>query len=62
MTKPGQYPIIVEMTWRYYNLGTAEGGRQPVAGSGSSEPVQPLTFDVESHVISIGVRIPLQRY
>jgi hypothetical protein len=60
VTRPGQWPVIVEAAWRYYDFGTASGGTEPV-GTGES-PREPLTFDLDTQVISIGVRIPLQRY
>jgi opacity protein-like surface antigen len=62
VTRPGKWPVLIEASWRYYNLGSAEGGAVPLPGNGSEEPLQPLTFDVEQSVIAIGVRIPLQRY
>lgn len=62
VTRPGKWPVLIEASWRYYDLGSAEGGAVPLPGNGSEEPLQPLTFDVEQSVIAIGVRIPLQRY
>jgi hypothetical protein len=60
VTRPGQWPVILEATWRHYDFGTASGGAQPV-GTGSTAR-EPLTLDLETQVISIGVRVPLQRY
>jgi len=60
VTRPGQWPVIVEAAWRYYDFGTASGGAQPI-GTGSS-PREPFSFDIDTQVISIGVRVPLQRY
>lgn len=60
VTRPGKWPVIVEAAWRYYDFGTASGGTEPV-GTGES-PREPLTFDLDTQVISIGIRIPLQRY
>lgn len=59
LTKPGQWPVILEASYRYYNFGTAQGGSTPIDGGES--PVTPLKFDVENQVVSIGVRVPLQR-
>ena len=60
LTKPGEWPVMLEASWRYYDYGTAEGGVQPV-GAGS-QPQKALTFDNTAHVIAIGIRVPLQRY
>lgn len=59
---PGKWPIIVEASWRYYDYGLARGGSTPLAGSGGSEPVTPLTFVTSEQVVSLGIRIPLKRY
>ena len=62
VTRPGKWPIILEAAYRYYDFGSAEGGAAPLPGNGSSRPTEPVRFDVTSQVVSIGVRIPLQRY
>jgi len=56
------WPVILEATYRYFDLGTAVGGSTPLAGSGSSEPLAPYQFKNRNHVLSIGIRIPLKRY
>lgn len=61
LTRPGEWPVMLEASWRYYDYGTAEGGAQSV-GAGTSQPQKPLTFDNTAHVIAVGIRIPLQRY
>lgn len=61
ITRPGQHPVIVEASWRYFDLGEASGGSTPLPGNGSGAPLVPLTFDNTRQVLSIGVRIPLQR-
>lgn len=61
VTRPGQHPVIVEMSYRYFDLGEAQGGAAPLPGSGAGTPVTPLTYDNTRQVISLGVRIPLQR-
>lgn len=60
ITPPGRHPIIVEATWRYYDLGEAQGGAEP-ATSGRP-PRTPLSFDSRSSVVAVAVRIPLGRY
>jgi hypothetical protein len=60
VTRPGEWPVIVEAAWRYYDFGTASGGTEPLESG--RPPREPLTFDLDTQVISIGVRIPLQRY
>lgn len=62
VTRPGRWPVIVEAAWRYYDFGSATGGSTPLTGSGTSEPRRPFSFDLTSQVISLGVRIPLERY
>lgn len=60
ITGPGDWPIILEAAWRYYDFGTAKGSSEPVTSG--RPPVDPLTFNVTDQVISFGIRIPLQRY
>ena len=56
----GSAPAKLELTWRYFDLGSVTGGTTPLPGSGSGgEPVEALNFDLTDHVISIGLRIPL---
>ena len=52
-------PIKMDLSYQYFALGNAQGSGTPLAGSGTSSPVNPLEFDISSQVISIGVRIPL---
>ncbi|OOY21056.1 hypothetical protein BMI86_00210 [Thioclava sp. DLFJ5-1] len=59
LTPPGKHPAILEMSYRYYSFGTAKGGSTPVTGG--DEPVAPLSFENDAHVLSISLRIPLQR-
>lgn len=60
-TKNG-HPIMVEASYRYFDLGTAIGGRDPLPGEGESVPVGALKFENRAQVFSLGVRIPLRRY
>jgi opacity protein-like surface antigen len=66
LTQPGERPVLLDVSWRYYDFGDAVGGSVGTPGGGGGGaggvPVQPLTFDLTSHVVSIGIRIPLQRY
>ena len=52
-------PIKMDLSYQYFALGNAQGSGTPLAGNGTSNPVNPLEFDVSSQVISFGVRIPL---
>jgi opacity protein-like surface antigen len=55
----GSAPAKIELSWRYFNLGSVSGGAVPLAGSGSKgEPVSPLNFDLGAQVISLALRIP----
>lgn len=60
LTDPGERPILLDVGWRYFDFGSAEGGS--IADVGASIPRQPLSFDLTSQVFSIGIRVPLQRY
>ena len=60
VTRPGRWPVIVELALRHYDFGSASGGASPVTSG--SEPIQPFTFDNTAQVITLGVRIPLRRY
>ena len=62
VTRPGKWPIIVETAYRYYDFGEAKGSSTPLPNQGLGQPVEPLTFEHTSHVVTLGVRIPLQRY
>ncbi len=62
VSRPGRWPIIVEAAWRYYDFGTASGGSTPLPDSGGSQPREPFSFDHESHVVTFGIRVPLQKY
>lgn len=53
-------PIKMDLTYQYFALGSAQGGSNVVSSNASSTPVNPLEFDVNSQVISIGLRIPLK--
>ena len=52
-------PIKLDLMYQYFDLGNAQGGSQPLPGSGTRIPVNPLEFDLTSQVISVGVRFPL---
>lgn len=55
-----RHPVIFEATYRYFDFGTATGGSVSV-GPGNSQPSAPFQFEHRSHVISVGIRIPLQK-
>ena len=55
---PADRPMLLDVGWRYYDFGSAEGGATPDVGRGI--PRQPLNFDLTSHVFSIGIRVPLR--
>lgn len=61
LTKPGKWPILLEASWRYYDFGTAKGSSALKTGSGGM-PREPFSFQNTSHAVSIGLRIPLERY
>lgn len=60
LTEPGERPILLDVGWRHFDFGAAEGGA--IADVGAGIPRQPLNFDLTSQVFSIGIRVPLQRY
>ena len=57
--RQGSRPILLDAGVQYFDLGDAVGGAQPLPGSGTSTPRQPFTVDMETTVVSIGIRIPL---
>ena len=57
--RQGKRPMFLDAGVQYFDLGDAQGGAQPLPGSGTSTPRQPLTVGMESTVVSIGLRIPL---
>ena len=60
LTRPGEWPVVFEAAYRYYDYGTGSGGEDPI---GSGRPArQGFTVDHADHVISLGIRVPLQRY
>ncbi|NNU80041.1 outer membrane beta-barrel protein [Halovulum dunhuangense] len=54
----GKRPILLEASYRYYDLGAARGSATPL--DGGNAPRDPLSVDRESHVLAIGLRIPLR--
>ncbi|WP_347311842.1 outer membrane protein [Defluviimonas sp. SAOS-178_SWC] len=62
VTRPGQHPVLLDLSLRYYDFGTAEGGTTPIGGAGSSVPREGLQVDRSDTVVTIGVRVPLKRY
>jgi opacity protein-like surface antigen len=57
ITQANGQPVLLDMSWRYFDLGSAVGGA--VADVGAGVPRQPLTFDLTGHTFSVGLRIPL---
>lgn len=56
----GSAPAKLDVTWRYFDLGSVTGGTEPLPGSGAGgNPVEALNFDVNDHVLALGLRIPL---
>ena len=62
VTRPGQHPVLVDLSLRYYDFGTAEGGTTLVSGGGSSVPREAFQVNRADTVVSLGVRVPLKRY
>lgn len=54
----GLAPAKLDLTWRYFDLGSVSGSTQRV-DSGGGTPDEALNFDVTDHVIGLGLRIPL---
>lgn len=61
VTRPGQHPVLVDLSLRYYDFGAAEGGTTPVSGGGRI-PRDPLQVDRADTVVTLGIRVPLKRY
>lgn len=61
VSRAGQYPVLLEASWRYFDLGDVTGGATPLPGNGGGTPIDPFSFSNTRNVFSIGLRIPLQR-
>lgn len=55
----GSGPAKLELAWRYFDLGSVSGSSEPLDGSGKSNPIEALNFDVTNQVVSVGLRFPL---
>ncbi|MFN3991866.1 MAG: outer membrane protein [Tabrizicola flagellatus] len=56
----GSAPAMLDLTWRYFDLGSVSGGTEALPGSGAGgSPVEGLNFDVTDHVLALGLRIPM---
>jgi opacity protein-like surface antigen len=60
LTRPGQHPVLLDLSWRYYDFGTAEGGTTPLTGGQS--PREAFSVERRDSVLSLGIRVPLKRY
>ncbi|MEL0436485.1 outer membrane protein [Phycobacter sp. K97] len=60
VNNPGQFPIILETSLRYFDYGKAEGGSTVLSDNGNG-PRTPFTFDNKATVLSFALRIPLRR-
>ncbi|MGJ8621473.1 MAG: outer membrane protein [Yoonia sp.] len=61
LTRPGEWPVMLEMAYRYFDYGTVSGGEDPTGDTRSSAR-QGFTVDHTDQVISLAIRVPLQRY
>lgn len=62
VTRAGQYPVLVDLSLRYYDFGAVEGGTTPISGGGGSVPLEALQINRADTVVTLGVRVPLKRY
>lgn len=53
----GGRDMYVDVAYRYFDFGSVQGGATPISDPGQS-PTKPLTFDMTSHALSMGLRIP----
>lgn len=60
LTRPGEWPVILEATYRYYDYGSISGGVEAL--DGGHGPRQGLTVDHTDHTIGFAIRVPLTRY
>jgi hypothetical protein len=58
-TRISSGPAKLDLTWRYFDLGSVTGSTQRLDGMGGGRPVEALNFDRTDQVISLGLRIPL---
>lgn len=59
ISSPGNRVLLLDANLQYFHLGDAQGGSQPLPGSGSSTPRQPLTVGMNTTVLPVGLRILL---
>ena len=60
LSKAGDWPVMLDASWRYFDFGHVSGSTAPLPGSGGSTPPKAYNFDNTAQVISLGLRIPLQ--
>ena len=61
VTPAGKWPVLAEASWRYYDFGRATGSAVSANGKGAA-PREAFSFGNTSQVLSISLRIPLERY
>ncbi len=61
LTPPGKHPVLLDLAWRYYDFGTAEGSTRVVSGAGGT-PREALNVNRRDSVVSMSVRVPLKQY
>ena len=49
---------FLDLTYRYADLGQAQGGSVST-GPGASSPTEPFNFRLTSHAVTLGLRIPM---
>ena len=49
---------FLDLTYRYADLGQAQGGAVST-GAGASSPTEPYNFRLATHAVTVGLRVPL---
>ncbi|MBC7283648.1 MAG: porin family protein [Hoeflea sp.] len=52
-------PAYLDLAYRYSDFGNVSGGMTPLPGNGASQPIEPFNFDVTQHVVTVGLRFPI---
>jgi opacity protein-like surface antigen len=58
---PDDRPVILELGYRFFDLGETTGSTVPLPGNGDGGPLQALSFDNNQQTVTIGIRMPLTR-
>ncbi|RNC96701.1 outer membrane protein [Oceaniradius stylonematis] len=50
--------VLLDLTYRYTDMGRVAGSGTPLPGQGNGVPEEPFNFNYRTHTVTIGVRVP----